>query len=128
VRCEGPLLTRGREETAIAYDAHNKTLRIDFAKASMDEATRPSFLFTGADNPGVNAQETPFALKPGEPLDMRIYIDRSMLEVFANGRQCLTQRIYPTLEESVGVSLFSSGGEAAFAAVDAWDMRAIVFD
>jgi beta-fructofuranosidase len=120
----------GREETAIAYDAHSKALRIDFANSSLDETGRPSFVdFEGGDNnPYVTAQEPPFALKPGEALEMRIYLDRSMLEVFANGRQCLTQRIYPTLEESVGVSLFSIGGETAVAAVDAWDMAATVFE
>jgi beta-fructofuranosidase len=117
----------GREETAIAYDAHNRALRIDFAKSSLDEATRRSLLFTGGDEP-VTAQEAPFALKPGEALDMRIYIDRSILEVFANGRQCLTQRIYPTLAESVGVSVFSIGGETAVTALDAWDMAATVFE
>jgi beta-fructofuranosidase len=51
-----------------------------------------------------------------------------MLEVFANGRQCLTQRVYPTLEESVGVSLFNVGDDAAVATVDAWGMAATVFE
>lgn len=118
----------GREQTAIEYDARNETLRIDFAKSSVDGATRPSFIFTQGDNPDVSVQEAPFALKPGKALDLRIYMDRSMLEVFANGRQCLTQRIYPTLEDSVGVSLFSIGGETGLAGVDAWDMAATVLE
>jgi beta-fructofuranosidase len=98
-----------REETVIAYDRHRETLRIDFARSSIDDAA-------------------PFALKPDEELELRVYIDRSMLEVFANGRQCLTQRIYPTLEESLGVGLFSVGGETAVTALDGWDMAATVFE
>jgi sucrose-6-phosphate hydrolase SacC (GH32 family) len=118
----------GREETAIAYDAQSNTLRIDFIKSSLDNPKRPSFLLSPGDDSNVTAQAAPFALTPGEALDMRIYVDRSMLEVFANHRQCLTQRIYPTLDQSVGVSLFSTVGEAAVTAIDAWDMAATTFE
>jgi hypothetical protein len=133
----------GREETAIAYDAHKKSLGIDFHKSSLDPIRMyRTFCFTPDDyddwkaakhlqptpgNPQVTAQEAPFALEPGERLELRIYIDRSMLEVFANDRQCLTQRIYPTLEESVGVSLFSTG-DPTVATVDAWDMAETGFE
>jgi beta-fructofuranosidase len=84
-------------------------------------------VMTGVANPDVTLQEAPFELKPGEMLDLRIYLDRTMLEVFANGRQCLTQRIYPTRPDSLGVALFSTGGEAAFDSVEAWDMAPTKF-
>ena len=32
--------------------------------------------------------------------------DKSMLEVFANGRQCVTQMIYPTLKDAIYVEVF----------------------
>jgi beta-fructofuranosidase len=115
----------GREETAIAYDGAAGVLRIDFAK-SLDASTLPSGLFTGGGDP-VTAQEAPFALPPGEPLELRIYIDRSVLEVFANNRQCLTQRIYPTLDESVGVGLFSGAGDVTMT-VDNWELGAAGFE
>ena len=75
-------------------------------------------------NPAVQAQEAPFILRPGETLKLRIFLDRSMLEVFANGRQCVTQRIYPTRADSLGVSLFARGGSALCRSVEAWDMAA----
>jgi beta-fructofuranosidase len=133
----------GREETAIGYDPRRGLLSIDLHKSSLD--SKPmyrTFCFTPDDyddwraakqlrptprNPPVTAQEAPFELQPSERLDLRVYIDRSMLEVFANGRQCLTQRIYPMLDESLGVRLFSTG-DAVIAAVDAWDMAETVFD
>jgi sucrose-6-phosphate hydrolase SacC (GH32 family) len=117
------------EQTAIAYDAQGKALCIDVARSSLDPNLMPKRFFIareGEDNPEVSAQEAPFELRAGEVLDLRIYLDRSMLEVFANGRQCLTQRIYPTREDSLGVRLFSLGGAASFPSIDVWDMAPIV--
>ena len=34
-------------------------------------------------------------LGPNEPLRLHIFVDRSVIEVFANGRACLTARVYP---------------------------------
>ena len=71
----------------------------------------------------VEVQEAPLSLTPGEPLELRVFLDRSVLEVFANGRQCLTQRIYPEGDDSLGTVLFSKGGRAV-ATIEAWDMAA----
>ena len=120
----------GEEETAILYDASKKVLRIDVAKSSLDPDALPEtyvmLVDPDAENPRVTAQEAPFELAPGETLDLRVYLDRSILEVFANGRQCVTQRIFPTREDSLGVGLFSVGEAASFASVEAWDMAPIV--
>ena len=70
----------------------------------------------------VRVQVAPFEIAAGERLKLRIFLDRSMLEVFANSRQCVTQRIYPTRSDSVGVTLFSRGGGATVHQLDAWQM------
>jgi len=50
------------------------------------------------------APETaPVYLAPGEPLKLRVFLDKSVVEVFANGRQCAAVRVYPSLADSVGV-------------------------
>jgi beta-fructofuranosidase len=36
---------------------------------------------------------------------LRIFVDRSILEVFANDRVSITTRIYPTRRDSLGVAL-----------------------
>ena len=42
------------------------------------------------------APETaPVYLAPNEPLRLRVFIDRSVVEVFVNGKQCLAARVYP---------------------------------
>ena len=51
-----------------------------------------------------------------------MFVDRSVIEVFANDRQCLTQRIYPARADSLGVALFSSGGNARCTVLEAWDL------
>ena len=113
----------GEEQTAISFRPSAKRLRIDVARSSLDsEIVHQTFCMTSAENPAVTAQEAPFELGSGEPLRLRVFLDRSILEVFANGRQCVTQRIYPTRPDSLGVSLFSRGGSIAVRSLDVWDM------
>jgi beta-fructofuranosidase len=113
----------GEEETVITYDAAAGRLRIDVAKASLDkDIVYRTFCMKPGDNPPVTAQEAPFALAQSEPLRLRVFLDRSIIEVFANRRQCLTQRLYPTRPDSLGVALVSEGGEAEVESYTAWDM------
>lgn len=67
----------------------------------------------------------PLRLLPDEPLRLRVFLDRSIVEVFANGRQCLSVRVYPDRADSTGVSLFARGGKARLARLEAWQMRSI---
>ena len=61
----------------------------------------------------------------GEALELRVLIDRSVIEVFANGRQSLTQRVYPTRSDSTGGRLFAVGGVARASVLEAWDMEPV---
>ena len=61
-------------------------------------------------------------LNKDENVKLRIFIDRSVVEVFVNGRQCIAVRTYPTLDESTGVSIRSFGKEARLVKLDAWQM------
>jgi beta-fructofuranosidase len=64
-------------------------------------------------------------IAPEEPLKLRVFVDRSVVEVFVNGRQAVAVRVYPSREDSVGVSLRAQGAEAKVRALDAWQMRGI---
>jgi beta-fructofuranosidase len=64
-------------------------------------------------------------LAEDEPLDLRVFVDRSAVEVFANGRQCLAVRVYPGRPDSVGVALRSVGQDTTLASLDAWKMASI---
>ena len=67
----------------------------------------------------------PLYLKDSEPLRLRVFIDRSIIEVFANGRQCLTLRAYPTRQDSTGVSVFARGSEASLVLLHAYQMKSV---
>ena len=60
-----------------------------------------------------------------EPLKLRVFIDRSIVEVFINGRQCVTARVYPDRRDSLGVSLRVQGKAAKLNSLDAWQMKSI---
>ena len=67
----------------------------------------------------------PVYVGPDETLKLRVFVDRSVVEVFANDRQCATVRVYPGRRDSVGVSLRAQGGDAVLRSLDAWQMRSI---
>ena len=72
------------------------------------------------------APETaPIRLDPDEPLRLRVFVDRSVVEVFANGKQCVAVRVYPGRGDSTGVSLRAQGSPAQLRSLDAWQMRSI---
>jgi len=66
----------------------------------------------------------PFELKEGEDLTLRIFIDKNMIEVFANDRQAaVAWHDYDAAD--LHVSLFSMGGDLKVKSVSAWQMNSI---
>lgn len=64
-------------------------------------------------------------IPPNEPFHLRVFIDRSVVEVFINGRQCLAARVQPSRDDSLGVSLRAQGQDAELRSLDAWQMKSI---
>ena len=72
------------------------------------------------------APETaPVYLAPEEPLKLRVFVDRSVVEVFVNGRQCVALRVYPGRADSTGVSLHAQGRDMRLVSLDLWQMDTI---
>ena len=99
----------GEEETLVYYDAFDKKLKVDTTKSSLEEGPK-------------SVEAGPLELKPDEPLELRVFVDKSVVEVFANGRQAVMRRIYPSRTDSIGLTLFSNGGPARVTTLEAWDM------
>lgn len=117
----------GAEQTVIEYDPAEDTLGVDFSRSSLDASVEHSYYAMylrkdGGSNPVTTKQTAPLQLRNDEKLELRIFIDRSIIEVFANERQCLTQRIYPTRADSTGIELFSEEGAMRVELIQAWDM------
>ncbi|MFA7370115.1 MAG: GH32 C-terminal domain-containing protein, partial [Kiritimatiellales bacterium] len=99
----------GEEETPIFYDVTEQMLKIDTTKSGLREGSKKT-------------EAGPFALKSGELLTLRIFVDRSVVEAFANDRQAVLRRIYPSRTDSIKVSVFANGGTARVKQVKAWQM------
>jgi beta-fructofuranosidase len=67
----------------------------------------------------------PLELADGEELALRIFVDRSVIEAFANGRACHTARFYPQRGDCQGIGLFVEGGSAQVRSVDVWEIPSI---
>jgi len=65
----------------------------------------------------------PFELKKGEDLNLRIFLDKGMVEVFVNDRQAAVY-MHQHDKENVGISLFNKGGDIT-TKVKGWKMKSI---
>jgi beta-fructofuranosidase len=70
-------------------------------------------------------ESAPVAMNKDEPLRLRVFLDKSVVEVFVNGKQCVALRVYPGREDSVGVSLRAQGQDAQLKSLDAWQLENI---
>ncbi len=68
--------------------------------------------------------EPPFTLKPGEELTLRIFIDKGMIEVFANDRQAAVAW-HDYEPESQHVALYTNGGDIKVKKISGWKMKSI---
>jgi beta-fructofuranosidase len=100
----------GEEQTLIFYDSAEKKLKVDTTQSSLTEGTARTI------------ESGPLELPADEPLELRVFVDKSVVEVFANGRQAVMRRIYPSREDSQGVAVFSKGGPARVTTLEAWDV------
>ena len=69
-----------------------------------------------------------FNLGVEEILELRIFVDTSILEVFVNNRRYLTVRVHPDRDDSLGVRMRAQGRDAVLLSMDAWRMKNIYTD
>jgi sucrose-6-phosphate hydrolase SacC (GH32 family) len=124
------------EETAVWYDANAKTLRVDVSKST----TRKDLAYGETVFIGYNTQKekdikksvltfsAPLTLAEGETLKLQVFLDGPMLEVFANGRQCVTQVVYPKREDALDIKVCAKGGPVIINSAKAWDMAPLNFE
>jgi len=114
----------GSEQTLIGYDRDSQTLFSDTTNSSNDpETISGSFLRAGR-----GVQSGVLKLDAGEALHLRIYLDASVIETFANGRASISDRVYPASAASLGIGLFSRGGTAHLRSMIVWQLAPISRD
>ncbi|WP_207592241.1 GH32 C-terminal domain-containing protein [Halomontanus rarus] len=101
----------GLEETIVRVDPDRGTVTVDRSHSS--------------DDPAVETHEQTAHFEPtADPVTVRCFVDRSVVEVYADGRACLTSRVYPTRADSSGIALSTTGG----ASVDGgtvWELASV---
>lgn len=106
-----------RERTIVGYDAASHSVFTD--------RTRSGSSSIGG---GFPARHTAPLTAHKDHVSLHVLVDRSSVEVFANGgERVLTHRIFPA-PGSTGVSVFATGGTAEVASLDAWTLRSVWSD
>jgi sucrose-6-phosphate hydrolase SacC (GH32 family) len=100
----------GEEYTAIMFERLSGRLTVNRDCASL------------ADTSYRGVVGGPVDLVGSDRLALHIYLDRSVVEVYANERACLTERIYPVRADSVGAAVVAQGGSACLLALDVWEL------
>ena len=103
----------GSEQTLISYDRARQRLKVNRSNSSLNSEVKRGI------------SEGSLELAAGETLKLRVFLDGSVIELFANGRACLSDRVYPTRPDSLGVGLFARGGTAKLISMDVWRMERI---
>ena len=117
----------GEEETLVRFNvnpgrtnvppgevAPMRELILDVSRSSMspDVSNRES-------------QRSAFEVPYRNLVELRIFVDRSVVEVIADRRHYVGKRIYPVRPDSVEVHAYARGGRAALRSFDAWRMNVI---
>lgn len=98
----------GKEETYIYYDKNERKLKFDTTKSSIAYGTN-------------NIESAPLELTNDEPLDLQIFIDKGIVEVFANGKQAIARPIYPILGGKI-IKLVSIGDDSILKNIESWSI------
>ena len=98
----------GDEETVVLFDARRGRVSLDRSCASVKR-----------DHCGQAVHDW-LTLGDKEMLRLHVFVDRTIVEVFANGRACVFGRVPPPREDSVNVSLVARGGDAQLLSLRAW--------
>ena len=111
------------EQTSITFYNHDRQLAYwyNIPGEVVLDGSRSSTL----DDVWIRPPERALMPRKGEPLRLRVFVDRSVVEVFVNERQYLAMRVYPGRKDSLGVSLRAQGQDAMLKKLDAWQMKSI---
>jgi beta-fructofuranosidase len=111
------------EQTTITLHNYDRHVNPWFHRRSVIslDSTRSSTLPDVLTRP----PETAEFERGNEPLRLRVFLDRSVVEVFVNERLYLATRVYPGRSDSTGVSFRAQGQGAVLTRLNSWPMKSI---
>ncbi|WP_347976814.1 GH32 C-terminal domain-containing protein [Microbacterium sp. ProA8] len=99
----------GAERTILTVDPAENMLAVDRNFSSLDPDTRK----------GVNSGE--FVVGANGKVTMHVYVDRSVVEAYVDGRKSLTTRVYPTLADAVGLRVLGDA-KVQIKSLEVWNL------
>lgn len=99
----------GEEETVIYYDRMSSEFGVDRSKTTLD----PNERSRGVQSGRLELED--------DALKLHIYLDRSMVEAYANGLKSLTTRVYPSRLDSLGLQVLGDD-RLKVKSLDIWEM------
>lgn len=100
------------ERTRLFYDAPAGQLGVDRTRSGNNSSAEPD----------LGVQKGPLTLPDGS-LTLDVFVDRSMVEAYANARKSITTRAYPFRQDSLGLRLF--GDDSVVTSMTVWKMGAM---
>ena len=113
----------GREETNLLYDAVNKKLNADVSKSSLKVKAENDHLSGTDKRTDVIGH---FDLK-GETFKIHIFIDKALIQAYVNDQKTITSWVYPSLEDSKGMEIWSEDGTGKVKSMQVWEMKSIYY-
>jgi sucrose-6-phosphate hydrolase SacC (GH32 family) len=105
----------GPEETLVYYDRRDEHVYVHREHSSTDPETRAMY---GARSRLVHSGP----VSVDGPLELRVYLDRSMLEVYVDEHRSVTTRLYPESDTATDVSVWSDG-DVRVETISVWDLE-----
>lgn len=104
----------GEEKTSIIYKASTESISVDRSKSSASNLCHDSVLSGHV------------SLSTDETIKLHIFIDHSIVEVFANYREAISTRVYPIKEDSQNIKIsVLKGNDLNIKSFDIWEMNSI---
>jgi beta-fructofuranosidase len=101
----------GAETTRVVVDGTRRTIEVDTTRSTLDPEIAGDLVAAPTDT--------------DSPLELRVFLDRSIVEVFAGATTCITARAYATRPDATGVTLRAEGGDVAIERLEGWRMASV---
>ena len=102
----------GSEKTSIGFDATTQVFTVNTLSSSLNPET-------------IREQTNVFHEMSGTSLTLRMFVDRSIVETFLDGKNCITARMYPVNPEADAFWLECTRGSLRVVEMTVWPMKGI---
>lgn len=98
-----------QEVTSIVFNPVTNKIIVDRINSTLSDALKDS-------------RQADYNMSPNQPMDIRVYLDHSILEIFVDDTEVFSCRVYPSREASNRIDLIANAGTVTIDTLDAWQI------